>query len=166
MTNDADFKALVRARMASTGESYTSARAALMAHPPPDAAQAVPGASPPADPFVERTVRAFFDGDRLTSIPARRRARVAVLVHLLTRFERGRTYTEPEVNDLLRAAHEDVASLRRELVDYRYLVREGGTYWVTETLPVRDANEAQEVPADEAQRLARLPVATREQDDA
>jgi len=38
-----------------------------------------------------------------------------------------------------------VAYLRRELVDYRLLERDGvGTYWVTTTIPVRDANEAQE----------------------
>ena len=57
------------------------------------------------------------------------------------------------MNDVLRAAHDDVASLRRELVDYRYLAREGGVYWVNPEVPVRDANEAQEVPAGEADWL-------------
>jgi hypothetical protein len=81
--------------------------------------------------FRDKTLRAFFDGERLRSIPAKRRARVVVLLELLRRFESGRTYAEHEVNDLLRASHDDVASLRRELVDYRYLERADGRYWVT-----------------------------------
>lgn len=35
MTKDRDFKRLIRARMAKTGESYTAARAHLLAHDPP-----------------------------------------------------------------------------------------------------------------------------------
>ena len=56
----------------------------------------------------------------------------------------------------MRTAHDDVATLRRELVDYRYLKREFGYYWVTDEVPERDANEAQEVPAGEADWLAAL----------
>ena len=112
-----------------------------------------------SDPFVERTVSSFFDGERLRSIPTRRRARVAVLLHLLLRFEVGRSYSEREVDEILRTAHDDVASLRRNLVDYGYLVRPGGVYSVPGTVPGRSADEAQEVPADEAARLAAIPRA-------
>ena len=168
MTKDADLKALIRARMARTGESYTTARAALLAGPPRPRAEASAPAGPGephtpdpfVDPFVERTVRSFFDGERLRSIPTKRRARVAVLLHLLERFEVGRDYPEREVNEILRTAHDDISTLRRELVDYRYLLRSDGVYRVTEVAPVRDANEAQEVPSDEAARLAALPRAS------
>lgn len=149
MTTNADFKALVRARMAQTGQSYTQARADLLAQQP----------APEPDPFVERTVRSFFDGERLRSIPTKRRARVAVLLHLLLRFEAGRTYTEPEVNEILRTAHDDVASLRRNLVEYGYLQRPGGVYSVVTSVPERSPDEAQEVPRDEAARLAAVPRA-------
>ena len=60
-------------------------------------------------------MRTFFDGERLRSIPAKRKARVAVLLELLRRFEPGRRYAEREVNDILRHAHPDVALLRRDL---------------------------------------------------
>ncbi|MDO5504579.1 MAG: DUF2087 domain-containing protein [Actinomycetia bacterium] len=163
MTKNADLKALVRERMERTGENYTTARAALLDSPPVEEHQAtvpsqVSGPHTP-DQFVDKTVRSFFDGDRLRSIPTKRRARVAVLLHLLRRFEVGRDYPEREVNDILRTAHDDISTLRRELVDYRYLLRADGIYRVTEVAPVRDANEAQEVPADEAARLAALPRA-------
>lgn len=113
------------------------------------------------DPFMDRTIATFFDGERLRSIPTKRRARVAVLLELLRRFEVGRTYTEVEVNAILRTAHDDVASLRRYLVEYGYLLRPGGVYSVTDGVPVRSPDEAQEVPSDEAARLAALPRATR-----
>ncbi|WP_232547178.1 metalloregulator ArsR/SmtB family transcription factor [Propioniciclava soli] len=112
--------------------------------------------APIADPDHARHVRIFFDGPRLRSIPAKRKARVSVLLELLRRFEPGRRYAEAEVNALLREAHDDVAFLRRELVDYRYLAREGGVYWVNPDVPDRDANEAQEVPAGEAAWLGQL----------
>lgn len=149
MTRDADFKALVRERMARTGETYTAARTALEATP--EAAS--------VDDAAEKAIRSFFDGERLTSIPTRRRPRAAVLMHLLGRFERGRDYAEREVNDILRTAHEDISTLRRELVDYRWLTRADGIYRVTDEVPARSVNEAQEVPTDEAHRLARLPRA-------
>ncbi len=108
------------------------------------------------DPFHHKTVATFFKDGRLTQIPAKRRARVAVLLELLRRFEPGRRYSEAEVNDLLRPAHDDVAFLRRELVDYRYLIRSDGVYQVATSPPVRDANEAQEVPAGETEWLRAL----------
>lgn len=138
MTAHSDFKKLVRARMDRTGENYTTARAALELDRYAARAQ------------HERLLRSHFEDGRfedgrLLRIPARRRARFAVLLELLSRFTPGRTYTETQVNSVLRPAHDDVAYLRRELVDYRLLERDGlGTYWVTTTPPVRDANEAQE----------------------
>ena len=125
-----------------------------------DAAAPAPRPAPQTpDPFVEKTVRTFFDGDRLRSIPTRRRARAAVLMHLLERFEVGREYPEREVNAILRTAHDDISSLRRELVDYGWLLRADGIYRVTEVPPHRTPDEAQEVPTDEAARLAALPRA-------
>ena len=40
----------------------------------------------------------------------------------------GRGYTEPQVNEVLSASHEDFAYLRRELVNYRYLERAEGRH--------------------------------------
>lgn len=166
MTRDADLKAMVRARMGRTGENYTTAREAVLRQPSParPASRSVadktgdPAAEKVADPAADKAVRSFVDGDRLRSVPTKRRARAAVLMHLLLRFERGRDYLEPEVNEILRTAHADISTLRRELVDYRWLRRADGVYRVVDEVPERSANELQEVPADEAARLARVPV--------
>lgn len=99
---------------------------------------------------ADRVIRAFFDGPRLRQIPASRKKRVAVLRHLLSRFVPGRDYPESQVNELLRLAHEDVATLRRELVDYGFMTRERGIYRVATQLPERGATVSQEV-GNEAQ---------------
>lgn len=112
-----------------------------------------------SDPVADKAIRSFVDGGRLRSIPSRRRARAAVLMHVLLRFERGRDYPEREVNDILRTVHDDISSLRRELVDYRWLTRAGGIYRVADEVPSRTPDELQEVPADEARRLALVPRA-------
>ena len=103
-----------------------------------------------------KVLRDFFAGERLKQIPAQRRKRVIVLQHLLTRFEPNRDYPEREVNDLLRPAHADVATLRRELVDYGYMTRSNGVYRVAAALPARGPTVAQEIVGDEASWLRDL----------
>ena len=67
---------------------------------------------------------AWFDADgRLASLPAKRSLRRPVLARLAGAFEPARTYTEREVNEVLRRFHQDVASLRREMVAERLFVR-------------------------------------------
>jgi len=90
-------------------------------------------------------LRAFFDGPRLRQIPASRKKRVIVLRRLLERFDRDRSYPESEVNEMLRVAHDDVATLRRELVDYGFMVRDRGIYRLATELPDRGSTVAQEV---------------------
>jgi biotin operon repressor len=104
----------------------------------------------------EKTLKNFFDGERLRSIPAQRKQRVIVLQELLERFEPGTKYPEREVNEVLKTAHEDFATLRRELVDYGFMVREAGIYEVAEDLPPRSVQVAQEITGDEHQWLSQL----------
>ena len=76
-----------------------------------------------------RTLRAFFDGDRLLSIPAQHAKRLIVLRQLAeTVFERKRKYPEKEVNQLLAVRHPDAASLRRYLVDEGFMTRKNSVY--------------------------------------
>ena len=96
----------------------------------------------------DAVIRAFFDGPRLRQIPAGRKKRVIVLRRLLERFAPARTYTELEVNELLREAHDDVATLRRELVDYGFMTRDRGIYRMASVLPARGPTVRQEVGAE------------------
>jgi hypothetical protein len=141
VTRDRDFKQVVRARMAVTGETYTAARAALEQQDPRyDAARRE----------QERLVGRLFHDGRLAQIPAKRKTRAAALLEVLTRFEPGRVYTEPEVNEVLLTVHPDFAYLRRELVNYHYLERAEGRYQVVAEAPTRAPIERQEIPDWEA----------------
>jgi hypothetical protein len=62
-------------------------------------------------------------------MPRSGRRRLAVLEHLAQRFEPGLRYPELEVNRILREVWDDVASLRRYLVDAGLLDRAAGEYW-------------------------------------
>jgi hypothetical protein len=65
----------------------------------------------------------------LTTIPASRRKRLIVLRWLVSQFEEGRRYREAEVNETIQRRHWDCAMLRRELIGYGMMAREGGVYW-------------------------------------
>jgi hypothetical protein len=107
-----------------------------------------------------RIIRDFFDGDRLKQIPAQRKKRVIVLQHLLERFAPGSDYRESEVNAILKTAHEDFATLRRELIDYGFMTREGGVYRVAQSLPSRSVQVNQEITGDETAWLRQLLAST------
>lgn len=77
-----------------------------------------------------RVLENFLTADgRLHTIPTRRAKRLAVLDHIAQRFEPGRTYTEREVDAVLKEFHPDHAALRRYLVDEQFLTRESNVYW-------------------------------------
>ena len=85
----------------------------------------------------DRKVLANFclpDG-HLREIPAQRRKLEVVLRYLMKTFEPGLRYSEKQVNQKLARFHEDTATLRRELVGYGLMKREGGggDYWVEGT---------------------------------
>src|SRR5689334_10787363 len=65
----------------------------------------------------------------LKTLPAQRKKLEVILRHVVKSFEGGRKYSEKKVNEILARYHEDVASLRRELVGYGLMKRENGEYW-------------------------------------
>lgn len=152
MTKNSDFKTLIRARMATTGENYTSARAALLAENSERTENAVQsGNTDPRDDaalerFKAKVRRTFVNDGTLTAIPTKRRALVVLLLDIRETLDPLRIYTEKELNDHLGGFHPDFARLRRELIDYGYLERNAhtGEYWMAVTLPKREGNLYQE----------------------
>jgi predicted transcriptional regulator len=68
---------------------------------------------------------------RLKTVPAQRKKLEAVLRYVVKVFEPDVHYSEKQVNEILSRFHEDTATLRRELVGYGLMGREGdgGEYW-------------------------------------
>lgn len=79
-----------------------------------------------------RVLAAFFRDGRLLKLPTGDRRRLIVLEEIASRFSAGCTYTEREVNEVLRPLHEDYTTIRRWLVDLTFLNRHQGVYWVGE----------------------------------
>ncbi len=92
-------------------------------------------ASPSEDEDRSMAIAAFFEDGRLLSIPIHSHQRRFVIEKIADAFEWGRMYGEKEVNAILKRFHDDTASLRRELVDQKIMLREHGRYWL-----VRPAN--------------------------
>jgi biotin operon repressor len=84
--------------------------------------------------YDQKVLATYLVDGKLASIPTQRKKRDVILRYLAQQFEPGRTYGEKEVNAILAEFHEDVATLRRELVadNARLLRRENGQYWRVE----------------------------------
>lgn len=85
-----------------------------------------------ANAYDNKVVKDYVRKDgSLKTIPAQRKKLEAVLRHVVKAFEINKRYSEKKVNEILRQCHEDTASLRRELVGYGLMKREGGggDYW-------------------------------------
>lgn len=82
----------------------------------------------PGDDYERRVFQAFVEGGRLKAIPVKRKKREVLLRHMVQVFEGRRVYREAEVNAILGDFHEDVATLRRELVEMGLLIRYRGEY--------------------------------------
>jgi hypothetical protein len=94
---------------------------------------ATPAPEEPLDPDRAKAavLRAFIRDGRLLSMPAARAKRRIVLEHIAACFEPGIKYPERAVDAVLRAWHDDYASLRRYLIDEELMDRDSGVYWRT-----------------------------------
>ena len=85
-----------------------------------------------ADAYDNKVIGDYTRKDgSLKTIPAQRKKLEAILRYVVKAFEANKRYSEKQVNEMLAKYHEDTASLRRELVGYGLMKREGGggDYW-------------------------------------
>jgi predicted transcriptional regulator len=85
-----------------------------------------------ADAYDKKVIKDFTRRDgSLKTIPAQRKKLEAILRYVVEAFDIGKRYNEKQVNEILAGYHEDTATLRRELVGYKLMEREGGggAYW-------------------------------------
>ncbi len=80
------------------------------------------------DAWETKVLSNFLDGDRLKEIPASRKKRLVILKWLVNRFQEAVDYSEKDVNEIITQHHPDCATLRRELISYQMMQRQGGIY--------------------------------------
>jgi hypothetical protein len=81
------------------------------------------------DAYARKVLKTFVDGERLIQIPASEKKLLVIIKWLADKFEEGVRYTEKQVSEIIVRHHADYATLRRELVDCKYMKREKGIYW-------------------------------------
>ena len=84
------------------------------------------------DAYDRKVLDTFLDAEgKIKSFPAQEKKFLVILKHVSKAFEPGMRYTEKQVNEILSRSHDDIASLRRGLVEYHLMEREGGggAYW-------------------------------------
>ena len=85
-----------------------------------------------ADAYDKKIIRDYTRRDgSLKTLPAQQKKLEAILRYVVKAFDMGKRYSEKQVNDMLSRYHEDTATLRRELVGFGLMQREGGggEYW-------------------------------------
>jgi len=84
--------------------------------------------TPTPESSDEQVLANYVRAGKMVQYPAQHAKRLVLLRWLAGHFERGRAYPEREVNEILSGHSEDYATLRRYLVDYAFLARDGGIY--------------------------------------
>lgn len=65
---------------------------------------------------------------KLKHIPAQLKKKLIILEFLAGKLERGKSYTEKEINTFIRSFHEDFATIRREFIMHQYMFRDREVY--------------------------------------
>lgn len=76
----------------------------------------------------------FEEGDtlRLKILPSKEKKKIAVLRKITESFDSSKKYSEKELNDIIKFIYDDIATIRRYLIQYGFLDRtkDGSQYWV------------------------------------
>ncbi|MEK4713964.1 MULTISPECIES: DUF2087 domain-containing protein [Sporosarcina] len=68
----------------------------------------------------------------LDVFPSKEKRKYIIAQEIIKQFEVDRMYLEKEINDLLATIYPDFATVRRFLIDYRFMTRsvDGKEYWI------------------------------------
>ena len=87
------------------------------------------------DKEKEDVIKNYMDENRaLKNFPAKEKKKIIVLEEIAKNFSKGKTYSEKEINRVLKRIYEDYATIRRALIEYGFIERSNdcSSYWVKE----------------------------------
>ncbi|WP_240421769.1 metalloregulator ArsR/SmtB family transcription factor [Paenibacillus periandrae] len=77
----------------------------------------------------ESVIKNFFTSNgKLRNLPVQLKKKLIVLENLVSRLEKGRKYTEKEINEFIMNFHDDFATIRREFIMHQFMFRENQIY--------------------------------------
>ena len=85
-------------------------------------------------PMSEPIDQFFAPDGTLISIPVKAAKKIAVLKEIAKKLSPDTKYPEKELNTVIATYHPDTAAIRRHMIEYGILERDGGSvYWVAAT---------------------------------
>jgi hypothetical protein len=86
-------------------------------------------------PMSEQIDQFFRPDGTLISIPVKPAKKIAVLQHIVSELSPDTKYPEKQLNLIIAKYHPDTAALRRYMIEYGILERDGASvYWVRKRL--------------------------------
>ncbi|GIP36520.1 metalloregulator ArsR/SmtB family transcription factor [Paenibacillus sp. J2TS4] len=77
----------------------------------------------------ESVIKNFFTSEgKLRHLPVQLKKKLIVLENLISRLDKGRKYTEKEINEFIMNFHDDFATIRREFIMHQFMFRENQIY--------------------------------------
>ena len=84
------------------------------------------------EPMSEQIDQFFRPDGTLISIPVKPAKKIAVLTHIAQELSPTTKYPEKELNLIIAKYHDDTAAIRRHMIEYGILERDGeSVYWVS-----------------------------------
>lgn len=84
------------------------------------------------DAYDRKVLNTYMSSDgKIAAFPSQRKKEEAILRYVVRVFEPGQRYGERQVNQMLSQFSEDTARLRRHLIEFGFMARQGGggEYW-------------------------------------
>ena len=78
--------------------------------------------------YRQKVIRAFFEYDKLLSIPVQRKKKQICYELIAEHFELGKVYDEKEVDRIISPIYEDYCTIRRDMISEGIIRRDGGQY--------------------------------------
>lgn len=81
----------------------------------------------------EKVLKTYFDENgELTHFPSKEKRKIIILQKMIKSFDPNQTYTEQEINEILKDKFHDFATIRRYFIEYGFMDRnkDGSSYWV------------------------------------
>lgn len=71
----------------------------------------------------EKVIKSYLSEGKLNTFPSKEKRKYIILEYIIDSFNSDKVYTEKEVNELLKDFYFDFATIRRYLIDYKFLDR-------------------------------------------
>lgn len=80
--------------------------------------------------YKEKVLKTFFEYGYVSQMPVQKKKKDIIIMEIFRAFEKGKEYTEKEVNEIIRNYYEDYCLIRRTFIEYKLMSRDEHIYKV------------------------------------